>query len=62
MDIQAAVRGTVELPAQTPLARPPDRVENNSASTRFPFELARIRLARGIRLRHTRDARPHARP
>ncbi|WP_189820247.1 helix-turn-helix transcriptional regulator [Streptomyces olivaceoviridis] len=38
-----------------------DRVENHPAGTRFPFELARIRLAHGIRLRHT-QGRKAARP
>ncbi|WP_225812089.1 helix-turn-helix transcriptional regulator [Streptomyces spinosus] len=38
-----------------------DRAENQPAATRFPFELARIRLARGIRLRHT-QGRKAARP
>ncbi|MEW2288522.1 AAA family ATPase [Streptomyces sp. NPDC047841] len=38
-----------------------DRAENQPAGTRFPFELARIRLARGIRLRHT-QGRKAARP
>ncbi|MFJ9743349.1 AAA family ATPase [Streptomyces sp. NPDC101166] len=38
-----------------------DRAETQPAAARFPFELARIRLARGIRLRHTRG-RKAARP
>ncbi|GAA3078687.1 helix-turn-helix transcriptional regulator [Streptosporangium carneum] len=37
------------------------RAETGSAETDFPFELARIRLAHGIRLRHTRGPRT-ARP
>ncbi|WP_345672405.1 AAA family ATPase [Streptomyces similanensis] len=39
-----------------------ERAESHPAGARFPFELARIRLAHGVRVRHARDAGAARRP